>query len=87
MHIQKAKIVKYLVVEVETEDKVYIIDFNKTRHHEFDILKEDKDYFYNNFNYNIWMIYWDDSTDLSIDELEYYSKGDIILLGYLKKNG
>lgn len=77
MRIQNAKIVKFPIVEVETEDKIYTINFNKTKHHEFDDIKKDKDYFYKNFKFDQWMIYWDDCADLSIDELEYYSKGDV----------
>ena len=77
MYIKNAKIVKHPVVEVQTEDLVYTINFSEIQNEEFDVLKQDKNFFFDNFKFNQWMIFWDESTDVSIDELESCSRGNV----------
>ena len=77
MYIKNAKIVKHPVVEVQTENFVYTINFSEIQNEEFDVLKQDKHFFFNNFKFNQWMIFWDDSTDVSIDELESCCMGNV----------
>lgn len=77
MLIVDAKIISHPVISVTTdENKVYKIDFTKPhllKNHEFDKIRENKDFFYNNFSWDKWNVWWSPYEDVSIDELDYKS--------------
>ncbi len=46
----------------------------RTNHQIYDPLKEDKDYFYKNFQWNKYLIFWNSMIDVSVDELEHFNE-------------
>lgn len=85
MLITNAEIISHPKIIVTTDEpKKYIIDFNCKRlmkDHEYDEIRQNKEHFYSDFNWDKWNVWWGPVEDISIDEIEYASCDDILELG------
>lgn len=81
MLITNVKIITHPIIAVETDEhKRYIINFNYSRlirDPEFNKIRKDVDHFYNDIEWDKWNVWWGPLEDVSIDELEYKSCGNI----------